>query len=76
MVENTEMVPVESSNIMALGYDKDEKVLYAEFKHGGTYAYTGVPEYIYTNLLDAESVGKWFHTAVKQAGFPYAKVRK
>ena len=57
------MIPVASSNIYSVGYDDD--ILYVRFHSGGLYAYFGVPEYVYSNMLHAPSKGKYLHAHVK-----------
>jgi hypothetical protein len=60
------MVPVVSSQIAAVGYDKDSQKLRVEFlKNGSLYQYDDVPEEVFNNLVAAPSVGGYFGTAVK-----------
>lgn len=64
------MRPVHSSNIAAIGYDPQTRVLAVTFKGpSGTYAYDGVPKEIDDELRDIEaeggSVGKFFQSAVR-----------
>lgn len=54
-----EMNYVESSNLRAVGYDACSAVLVIEFKDGSAYEYYGVPEYIFNELLGADSKGKY-----------------
>ncbi len=61
----TEMTPVSSSNIAAVGYDEDTKMLTVQFNNGRTYRYAGVPNGEYQNLLNATSVGNYFATNIK-----------
>lgn len=67
------MQSVISSNLVAVGYDADNKTLYVTFKNGATYAYSGVPEPTYQALLGAESLGSFFHTTIRSE-FPYTKM--
>jgi hypothetical protein len=65
-------IPVESSNIAAVGFDAredDETVgtLYVRFKNGGEFAYYDVPAEKYDAFLDAESKGKFYIANVKSA---------
>jgi hypothetical protein len=60
------MHPVKSSNISALGYDAEKKELHVQFTNGTSYSYAGVPEHEYKSLASADSVGKRFHTHVKE----------
>ena len=59
------LMPVESSNIEAVGYDQEEQELIIEFKSGRTYIYFDVPFDVYTGLMDAESKGKYFHKNIR-----------
>ena len=54
-----EMIPVESSNLAAVGYDISQAVLRIEFKNGRLYEYYDVPQHIYEELLSAESKGSY-----------------
>ena len=55
------MIPVESSNLKAVGYDETHHILYIEFKKSGTYQYINVDRSIYEGLLHAASKGFfWF----------------
>ena len=59
------MQAVESSNVGAIGYDQDTEILYVEFKSGMTYKYEKVPFWQYTELMDANSVGKYLNAEIK-----------
>ncbi len=61
------MQSVESSNIDSIGYDQDSETLYVEFKSGITYKYENVPFYKYTELMDANSVGRYLNAEIKGA---------
>lgn len=54
---------VESSNIVAVSYAGGD--LYIRFKDGGAYRYDRVPQDVYDALWEAESIGKYFHQAIK-----------
>lgn len=58
-------IPVKSSNIKSVGYDKVGKVLEVEFNHGGTYYYIDVPANAAEALVKAPSIGKFFATNIK-----------
>jgi hypothetical protein len=70
-----ERIPVESSNLASVGYDPESAVLEVEFKSGGIYEYSGVPQSVYDGLINAESKGKYFHQYIKNTGYPYSKIR-
>ena len=56
---------VESSNLRSVGYDEFLLVLEIEFKSGAVYRYYGVPSEVHDELVNAESVGKYFNANVK-----------
>lgn len=73
-------VPVESSNLMSVGFDAKTKTLEIEFHGGGVFQYTGKDaEAQHKGLMASESKGKYFNanirknpdlTAVKVSGAP------
>lgn len=52
-----------SSNIEAVGYQYGS--LYIRFHHGGCYQYDRVPHSTYTQLIEAESPGQYFHREIR-----------
>ena len=54
---------VESSNIASIGHDGS--ILEVEFNSGAVYQYENVPIATYVELLQAESVGKYFNKNIK-----------
>jgi hypothetical protein len=56
---------VKSSNVESVGYDSEEKMLEVKFKSGGVYQYKGVQPEMYTDLLAAESVGRFVSQVVR-----------
>ncbi len=63
--KHIEMQMVESSNIRAIGYDKEEKTLFVQFKNYNEFSFEGVPKETHDALMAAESVGKYFHSHIK-----------
>ena len=61
---NVEMKCVNSSNVVAVGYDKQK--LYIEYRRG-TYVYKDVPKEKYDALLKAASKGKYLCANIKGA---------
>jgi hypothetical protein len=57
--------PVTSTNITSIGYDPRTSTLEVEFRSGGVYQYSGVPEATTAALLNAQSHGKYFYLHVK-----------
>ena len=68
-----DLTPVKSSLIAAVGYDEAQKELTVEFKKGDTYGYKPVPHAVYTAMLEAISVGKFFLRNIKNQ-YEYVKV--
>lgn len=56
---------VESSNLRSVEYDEFLLVLEIEFKSGAVYRYYGVPSEVHDEIINAESVGKYFNANVK-----------
>ena len=54
---------VQSSNIKEVGWEND--TLEISFHGSGTYRAEGVPKSVYDGLVAAKSVGKYFHSNVK-----------
>lgn len=57
------LIPVESSNIKAIGYEDD--MVDIQFHNGGTYRYYNVPAEVYVKLYNSESKGRFFHKEIK-----------
>jgi len=57
--------PVSSSNIHAIGFDDEKKILAVEFKSGGIYHYAGVEPDLALDLVNAESVGRFYSQNIK-----------
>jgi hypothetical protein len=67
-----ERVRLGSAAIAAVKYDEQKRMLDVEFRGGITYRYRHVPEFVYRELLKAESAGK-FWNAIKDQ-FEYEKL--
>jgi KTSC domain len=65
-------VTLDSSAIEAVRYDDETRTLDVEFREGHSYRYIHVPEFIYRELLNADSAGA-FWNAVKDQ-FDYVKL--
>lgn len=66
------MTPLTSSNLVAAGYEASSQILRIQFKNA-TYDYFGVPEFIFQNLLTADSHGK-YHAAHIKNSYHYQRV--
>lgn len=59
--------PVESTNIVSVGWDPQTKTMEIEFHGGGIYQYTGGPvEQRYKDLMAAASKGKFFTQHIRR----------
>jgi hypothetical protein len=67
-----DFVPVASSNIASVGYDREQKVLGVRFSSGATYLYTGVPEEVHADFMDAASLGSFFADNIKGV-YPFSR---
>jgi hypothetical protein len=68
---------LKSSNIKAVGYNKDTKSLEVEFHSGGSYTYKDVPKSLFERIKKVKSPGKFFHKHVKKdAKYDYSKLEK
>jgi|FreactcultuFSWF8_1027224.scaffolds.fasta_scaffold00664_10 hypothetical protein len=54
-----------SSFIAQTSYDHNDQTLRIEFTDGKTFEYPGVPHGSYTSLITSPSVGRAFHTVIK-----------
>lgn len=62
----TYLIPVDSSAILQVGYVRATRDLDVWFTSGhGPYNHPGVPEAEFWNLINAESVGAYYHAAIK-----------
>lgn len=68
-----ELIPVSSSDIRAIGYDKATAVLVVAFHSGGIYQYFDVPDNVYTAFLSAGSKGQFLHQHIKY-NYRYQKI--
>jgi hypothetical protein len=54
------LVPVQSTDIAAAGYDPQTGELQVQFQTGRIYSYVGVPPEVYQGFLIAPSKGSYF----------------
>jgi len=65
-------IPVSSSNINSIGYDRQSRVLEVEFSSGDVYQYFDVPEHLYNVLMGTSSKGQFLNEHIKY-NFRYQK---
>ena len=73
-MQNFNMQSVDSSQIGQVGYDPQSLTLRIKYNSGGVYDYAGVPQAKYDALMNAESLGKYFHGEIR-GNFSYTKVQ-
>jgi hypothetical protein len=66
---------VDSSMLVAVGYDEETSEMRVIFKNGDTYRYLKVPKSVYAELLKAESQGAYMKTHVIDH-FPARRIRR
>ncbi len=71
-----ERIPVQSSNLRSVGYDRESGTLEIEFKSGRVYQYSGVPEEVYEGLMSASSHGTYFDRYIRKqpSAYPYVRL--
>ena len=78
-----DLISVKSSNISQVGYDENYKltinsrplaILRVVFTSGFVYDYYNVPKDVYEALINAESIGKYFHANIKN-DYEFEKVK-
>jgi len=67
-----QMIPVGSSNLVAVGYDSNSATLRVQFK-SGVYDYYHVPAPVYQGLLNAGSKGSYHHDNIKNV-YGYSRI--
>jgi hypothetical protein len=59
------LIPVNSSNLAAVGYNPYAAVLTIAFHGDRVYRYFHVPHKVFAGLMKASSHGKFFHAHIK-----------
>jgi hypothetical protein len=68
------MVPVESSNLVAVGYDPLRPTMHVQFWDESVYGYYGVPPSVHEGLMTAWSKGTYLHRMVRGV-YQYQRVQ-
>lgn len=58
-------IPVQSSNVVDIGYDQATLTLEVGFTSGSVYQYFDVPEAVYLAIMQAVSVGSFLAQNIK-----------
>jgi len=73
MFKTMTLVEGRSSNIAAVGHDNVDQLI-VQFANGGLYQYKGVPLQLAEDMVQADSVGRFFHARIRQR-FPFRRLR-
>lgn len=60
-----EWTPLASSNLSAMRYDEQTRLLQIRFQSGRSYDFKDVPADVAGGLKQAESAGKYFNSSIK-----------
>lgn len=60
-----ERKPIESSNIVSVGFDAKTKTLEIEFRGGAVYQYDGIADATHQELVSSESPGAYFARSIR-----------
>ena len=74
---NGQLVPIQSDNVNAAGYDETSWVMTVQFKSGAIYEYYGVPTELWISFLAAQP-HPWSQVGYPQlvrSGIPYKRIR-
>jgi hypothetical protein len=58
-------VPVRSTTLRSIGYDRGARLLEAEFRSGRVYAYDAVPPELWLSFLATRSKGRFFNLLIR-----------
>lgn len=71
-MKNIIFIPVESSNIISVGYDETTSSMYVNYR-SGTYKYDDVEKSVYESLLTSTSKGRFMNENIK-GQYNYSRV--
>ena len=75
IVSSITMYPVESSNIVAIGYNQELKVLRVIFRGNSSYLYFSVEPEIWSLLSQAESKGRFLTESITKQKDKYKYIK-
>jgi hypothetical protein len=68
------LIPVDSSNLRAVGYHTESQTLEIEFQNGHLYRYRSVPPFVHRALMASTSKGAYFSDVIRDK-YPYEQLR-
>ena len=72
-----QLIPIQSDNVRAAGYDANSMTMTVQFNNGYTYEYYGIPAELWTSFVAAQP-HPWSQVGsprLVQAGVPYKRIR-
>lgn len=70
----TQFVPVVSSALTAVKFDRETGQLIVQFGENSFYEYDGVSGDVVLDFMFADSIGRTFDTLVKKGGFSFRRI--
>lgn len=63
------MQPIESADLLAVGYDRGRSELWVRFRTRPelVYVYSDLPDLVYRQLMSAASHGRFFHARIRDS---------
>jgi hypothetical protein len=65
---------VRSTNLSSVGYDEESATLEVAFNSGLVYHFYNVPAYLFSGLMQASSVGRYFDAYIRKRSYRYRQV--
>ena len=65
---------LDSPALKSIGYDEKEKIMEVEFIRGGVYHYFDVPKRVYEELMNADSLVRYFLEHIKMKDVEWKRV--
>lgn len=77
LIKNTPLTAVQSTNIQAIGYNRNSRILRVLFKNNSCYIYFNIEPELYINLIESAHVGKILYESVikHKEKYRYIKVQ-
>ncbi len=69
-----QFIPVVSSMMAAVRYDRERSELTVQFSEDAFFTYSDVPSDIVVDFLFADSIGSAFNSIVKKGGFEFERI--
>jgi hypothetical protein len=70
-----ELVPIQSTNLRAIGYEPDTMLMQIQFSNGSLYSYQNVEPETYQALVTSPDPGKFFAEIIKPQRYKYVFTR-